>query len=75
MTLQPATTPAAAACIPQDAHAGSGRPDGGGGATDSGMAGASHRGMIDFLLVLASVAFFAGSWAYVRFCARLGGAP
>ncbi len=38
------------------------------------MAGASHRGMIDFLLVLASVAFFAGSWAYVRFCARLGGA-
>jgi hypothetical protein len=31
--------------------------------------------MIDFLLVAAAVAFFAISWAYVRFCARLGGAP
>jgi hypothetical protein len=38
------------------------------------MADAPHRAMIDLLLVLASVAFFAGSWAYVRFCARLGGA-
>jgi len=31
--------------------------------------------MIDLLLVLASVAFFAVSWAYVRFCAHLGRAP
>jgi hypothetical protein len=31
--------------------------------------------MIDFLLVLAAVAFFAIAWAYVRFCDRLGGAP
>jgi hypothetical protein len=38
------------------------------------MADAPHRGMTDLLLVLASVAFFGGSWAYVRFCARLGGA-
>jgi len=45
------------------------------GGAVSGTADALHRGMIDLLLVLASAAFFAGSWAYVRFCARLGGAP
>src|SRR5712692_7975259 len=50
------------------------RQDRAGGGDVSGMADAPHRGMIDFLLVLAAVAFFAGSWAYVRFCARLGGA-
>lgn len=31
--------------------------------------------MIDLVLVLVTVAFFALSWAYVRFCDRLGGAP
>jgi len=31
--------------------------------------------MIDFVLVLATVVFFGLSWAYVRFCDRLGGAP
>ena len=31
--------------------------------------------MIDLVLMLATVAFFALSWAYVRFCERLGGAP
>jgi hypothetical protein len=39
------------------------------------MADALRAGMIDLLLVLATVGFFAVSWAYVRFCARLGGAP
>src|SRR2546425_11977646 len=29
----------------------------------------------DLLLIVATVAFFAVSWAYVRFCDRLGGAP
>jgi hypothetical protein len=50
------------------------RQDGTGGGAASGMADALHRVMMDLLLVLASVAFFAGSWEYVRFCARLGGA-
>jgi hypothetical protein len=31
--------------------------------------------MLDLLLVLATVAFFAACWGYVRFCERLGGAP
>jgi hypothetical protein len=31
--------------------------------------------MLDLLLILATAAFFAVSWAYVRFCERLGGAP
>jgi hypothetical protein len=31
--------------------------------------------MLDLLLILLTAAFFALSWAYVRFCARLGGAP
>jgi hypothetical protein len=31
--------------------------------------------MIDVVLVLSAAAFFAVSWAYVRFCAALGGAP
>jgi hypothetical protein len=31
--------------------------------------------MIDLLLVLATAAFFAASWAYVRFCDGLGGTP
>jgi len=48
-------------------------PAGGGAA--SGMADAPHRAMIDLFLVLGTVAFFAISWAYVRFCDRLGGAP
>jgi len=40
-----------------------------------GTADASRHRMLDLVLVLASVAFFALSWAYVRFCDRLGGAP
>jgi hypothetical protein len=39
------------------------------------MVHAEGPGMIDLVLVLATVAFFALSWAYVRFCDRLGGAP
>jgi hypothetical protein len=31
--------------------------------------------MFDVLLVLATIAFFGVSWAYVRFCDRLVGAP
>ena len=31
--------------------------------------------MLDLLLVLSTIAFFALSWAYVRFCAGLEGAP
>jgi hypothetical protein len=31
--------------------------------------------MPDLLLVLPTVAFFAIAWAYVRFCAGVGGAP
>jgi hypothetical protein len=31
--------------------------------------------MIDVVLVLSAAVFFAVSWAYVRFCAGLGGAP
>jgi hypothetical protein len=31
--------------------------------------------MLDLVLVLSAAAFFALSWAYVRFCADLGGAP
>lgn len=31
--------------------------------------------MIDLILIAATVAFFAASWAYARFCDRLGGAP
>jgi hypothetical protein len=31
--------------------------------------------MIDVVLVLSAAAFFAVSWAYLRFCAGLGGAP
>jgi uncharacterized membrane protein len=33
------------------------------------------RRMLDLLLVLLTTAFFTLSWAYVRFCAGLGGAP
>jgi hypothetical protein len=39
------------------------------------MTNATHRAMLDVLLVAAASAFFAMSWAYVRFCERLGGAP
>jgi hypothetical protein len=31
--------------------------------------------MLDLLLILLSIAFFALCWAYVRFCAGLGSAP
>ena len=31
--------------------------------------------MLDLLLILLTVAFFAIAWAYVRFCDALGGAP
>jgi hypothetical protein len=31
--------------------------------------------MLDLLLILVTAAFFAVSWAYVRFCDGLGGAP
>jgi hypothetical protein len=31
--------------------------------------------MLDLILVVATVAFFALAWAYVRLCQRLGGAP
>jgi hypothetical protein len=31
--------------------------------------------MFDLFLILATIAFFAVSWVYVRFCAGLGGAP
>jgi hypothetical protein len=31
--------------------------------------------MLDLLFVIATVAFFAGCWGYVRLCERLGGAP
>jgi hypothetical protein len=39
------------------------------------MADAPRYRMIDLVLVLAAVAFFGLSWAYVSFCDRLGGAP
>jgi len=31
--------------------------------------------MLDLVLIVATVAFFALAWAYVRLCQRLGGAP
>jgi hypothetical protein len=31
--------------------------------------------MLDLILILAAVAFFGVSWAYVLFCEGLGGAP
>jgi len=31
--------------------------------------------MTDLLYAAGTIAFFAGAWAYVRFCERLGGAP
>ena len=40
-----------------------------------GTRDALRGAMLDLLLVLATVAFFAACWAYVRFCERLGGAP
>jgi len=36
---------------------------------------AQPQAMLDLLFVLATVAFFALSWAYARLCERLGGAP
>jgi hypothetical protein len=39
------------------------------------MSDALAPAMLDVLLIAATVAFFAASWAYVRFCERLGGAP
>jgi len=40
-----------------------------------GMADALPGAMLDLLFVVATVAFFALAWAYVRFCHRLAGAP
>jgi len=39
------------------------------------MADALPGAMLDLLFVVATVAFFALAWAYVRFCHRLAGAP
>ena len=32
-------------------------------------------GMLDLILIASAAAFFGISWAYVRFCERLGGEP
>jgi hypothetical protein len=41
----------------------------------AGTADAHPARMLDLILILAAVAFFGVSWAYVLFCERLGGAP